>query len=36
MKLYTDVFTGTEVLSDLYKLDSDFGGYITKVKASMI
>jgi|JI10StandDraft_1071094.scaffolds.fasta_scaffold19056_1 hypothetical protein len=36
MKLYTDVFTGTEVLSDSYKSVSDYEGVITKVKARMI
>lgn len=36
MKLYSDVFTGTEVLSDSYKITLEYEGVIGKVKARMI
>lgn len=36
MKLYTDAFTGTEVLSDSYKMVPDYEGAVSKVKARMI
>jgi hypothetical protein len=36
MKLYTDVFSGTEVLSDSYKITLEYEGVIGKIKARMV
>ena len=36
MKLYSDAFTGTEVLSDSYKMVYDFERVIAKVKSTLI
>ncbi len=36
MKLYTDAFTGVEVLSDSYKIVLEYEGVIGKVKSRMV
>lgn len=36
MKLYTDFFTGTEILSDSYKIVLEYEGVIGKVKARIM
>jgi len=36
MKLYTDAFSGTEVLSDGYKIVFEYEGVIGKVKSKMV
>jgi hypothetical protein len=36
MKLYTDLFTGTEILSDSYKIVLEYEGVIGKVKARIV
>ena len=36
MKLYTDAFTGTEVLSDSYKFIPDYEGTVNKVRSRLV
>lgn len=36
MKLYTDAFSGVEIISDSYKFTMDFDGVICKVKSRMV
>ena len=36
MKLYSDVFTGTEILSDSYKQEIIHDGTVIKVKSRLV
>ncbi len=36
MKLYTDAFTGTEIISDSYKFVTEYEGTVNKVQSRLV